>query len=245
MSSPRTNARPTPRARRSATGRRAPVPIARGAAGLPRTLGALLALALLAATPAFAAAAGTRPAATGGAPFGVPLHASELARVAGGTCTTCGGDGSGGGGGGTGSSGAPVKVGDPYWSTYRSATLSTSSSPATWERINNWSPTSSLDASFTVTFRKVRDVQFSGGYANYVKVSIGGEIDRTTSTQIGVVVPPMSYAKRYTRYVTERRQLYGRKYQDYSDGTRLVIDSSSGPYETVNTLTGVTTGSLP
>jgi hypothetical protein len=184
-------------------------------------------------------------AAAASATPGSPISAHDLATVTGGTCTTCDESNTGGGGGGgTGSSGSPVKVGSPYWSTYRSATLSVSNSPTTSDRINNWSSTTPMDAGFSYTFRQVRRVQFSGGYGSYIKAQIGGEVDISTTRSTSFTLQPMTYAKHFTRYVTERRQMYGRRYQDYSDGTRVVLGSDSGPYQTVRTVTGFVTGSL-
>lgn len=220
----------------------------------PRTLLATLAvLALLQVTGGLATAArsarATHPAspdpvADATAPgAAVPVPAAQLAALTGGTCTTCS-SGGGGGGGGTGSSGTLTPVGSPYWTTYRVDLTSSSYTPASLaSRINNWSNVT-ITGTFGYTRKVVRDVQFSGGYASFVSASVGGEVSMTTSASVSYPVPPMSYGKLYVKYYTARKTYYGHEYQDYNDGSRTIVDSDKGPYQSTSTVLGYVTGPL-
>jgi len=206
---------------------------------------ALLALALAAAAVSHAAVshAAVSHAAVSGTATGISaVPAGQLALVTGGTCTTCGG--SGGGGGGTGSSGSPVATGSPYWVTYRVTLDSSYYSPATLaSRVNNWSG-STITGSFGYTRKVVRDVQFSGGFASFVRASIGGEVSTSTSASVRYGVPPMSYGKLYVKYYTARKTYYGHRYQAFSDGSRSIIASDHGPLVSTTTVLGYVTGPL-
>jgi len=180
----------------------------------------------------------------------VRLPAAQLAAVTGGTCTTCSSDdgsstsGGGGGGGGTGSSGSLVPAGSPYWTTYRVVLTSSSYTPASLaSRINNWSNLT-INGTFGYTRKVVRDVQFSGGFASFVSASVGGEVSLSTSTSVSYPVPPMSYGKLYVKYYTARKTYYGHEYQDYNDGSRTIVASDSGPYQSTSTVLGYVTGPL-
>ncbi|MEJ2668650.1 MAG: hypothetical protein P8Z81_16415, partial [Deinococcales bacterium] len=149
-----------------------------------------------------------------------PLAPGELARVSGGTCTTCS-DGGGGGAGGTGSSGTPVPVGSPYWVTYRVSLDYASYTPATLaSMVDNWSK-SYIQGTFSYTRKVVRDVQFSGGFASFVRASVGGEVSMTTTASVSYPIPPSSFGKLYVKYYTARDTYYGHLYQGYSDGNRV------------------------
>ncbi|MEJ2358524.1 MAG: hypothetical protein P8Y13_10665, partial [Deinococcales bacterium] len=206
---------------------------------------ALLAAALLAATAQAAAApAGPAPAPHASSLVHAPRIAAQrigmdaLARITGGTCTTCSSGGSGGGGGGTGSSGSPTESGAPYWSTYRVTLDSTSTTPASLvNQINNYSD-QTINGTFEYTRTVVRDVQFSGGYADFVKASVGGEVSSSIRTSVTYPIAPRTYGKLYVKYRTERRTYYGRQYQDFNDGTRTVVDSDYGPYLSTTTVLG-------
>lgn len=193
-----------------------------------------------------AAIAAAAPHASPPAPT-VRVPADQLATVAGGTCTTCsddGGSSGGGGGGGDGSSGTPLPTGSPYWATYRVVLTSSSYTPASLaSRINNWSGVT-INGTFGYTRKVVRDVQFSGGFASFVRASVGGETSLSTSASVSYPVPPMSYAKLYVKYYTARKTFYGHQYQDYNDGTRVIVASDSGPYLSTSTVLGYVTGPL-
>lgn len=223
---------------------------------------ALLASAGLAATTARASAGGhLPPPARGGAgsvagPATAALDAAldvgarrvaqdDLARIHGGFCTTCSDGGSGGGGGGgTGSSGSPTATGSPYWETYRVSLSSSSTTPPSLvNKINNYSDYI-INGTFQYTRKIVRDVQFSGGYASFVKASIGGEVSQSTQTSVTYPIAPHTYGKLYVKYRTERRTYYGHQYQDFTDGTRTVVGSESGPYLSTSTVLGYVTGAL-
>jgi hypothetical protein len=169
----------------------------------------------------------------------------DLARIGGGFCTTCSdGGGGGGGGGGTGTSGSPTTTGSPYWETYRVSLTSSSTTPSSLvNKINNYSGLT-INGTFMYTRKVVRDVQFSGGYANLVRASIGGEVSRSTQTSVTYPIAPHTYGKLYVRYRTERRTYYGHEYQDFSDGTRTVVGSQSGPFLSTSTILGYVTGAL-
>ena len=169
----------------------------------------------------------------------------DLARIGGGFCTTCSdGGGGGGGGGGTGTSGSPTTTGSPYWETYRVSLTSSSTTPSSLvNKINNYSGLT-INGTFQYTRKVVRDVQFSGGYANVVRASIGGEVSQSTQTSVTYPIAPHTYGKLYVRYRTERRTYYGHEYQDFSDGTRTVVGSQSGPFLSTSTILGYVTGAL-
>lgn len=183
------------------------------------------------------------------APFtlATPLAARELGRVTGGTCTSCSDDSSGsggGGGGGTGSSGSPTARGTPYWETYRVTLDSTYETPAALvSKINNWSNLI-ISGTYEYTRTVVRDVKFSGGFASFVSASVGGEVRQSTTARVTYPIPPRSFGKLYVKYRTERRTYYGRQYQPMNDGSRTVVGSASGPYESTSTVLGYVTGAL-
>ncbi len=226
-----------------------PTPIARRRRAAAAALIALLVAiptALATAAPS-ARATAPRPAASAAAPLASAqaLTGAELAAIVGGTCTTCDDSGSsGGGGGGTGSSGSITASGTPYWETYLVSLNSTYDTPTYMvSRINNGSDVS-ITGSYQYTFRLVRDVKFSGGFASFVSASVGGEVSQSTTATVNYPIPPHSYGKLFVRYHTERLTYYGRKYQPMSDGSRVVVGRDSGPYETTSTVLGYVTGGL-
>lgn len=173
----------------------------------------------------------------------VRIGARELARISGGFCTNCS-SGGGGGDGGTGSSGAPTESGGAYWETYRVTLDSVYDSPETLvNKIDNWSSVT-INGTYDYTRTVVRDVQFSGGYADFVKASVGGEVSESYRTSVTYPIPPYTYGKLYVKDHTERRTYFGRQYQDFNDGTRTVVDSDSGPYLSTSTILGYVTGPL-
>ncbi len=227
-----------------------PVPVLLAVAILAFAIFAVVNLASTAhAATALAALPGTHHASgalDGSGIAGEHIALDDLARITGGFCTTCSSDGGGGGGGGggTGTSGSPTATGSPYWSTYRVSLNSSSTTPASLvNQINNYSG-QTVNGTFEYTRTVVRDVQFSGGYANFVKASVGGEVSSSTRTSVTYPIAPRTYGKLYVAYRTERRTYYGRQYQDFTDGTRTVVDSDSGPFLSTTTVLGYVTGGL-
>lgn len=202
------------------------------------SLFALLAVAaLLFAGAASGALAGAQPALQS-------VTVADQALVYGGGCTSsCNDDEDDDDSSGGGSS--PYAVGSAYWSQTGSTLLSRDSTAARLaDEFNNWA-SYDVRRSFSYTHRLVRSVEFTGGWANYFSASIGGEVNRTTSRSTTYSVPPMTKAKLYTRDVTRRSVVEGTKYQDYSDGSRRVVATDSGPYARTRTVTGFVTRSLP
>lgn len=101
-----------------------------------------------------------------------------------------------------------------------------------------------LSYAFEISERTVRSVGFSGGYADYFRLSIGGETDRTRTRRVEKVLDPYEALKVYQRQETRRYTVYGTRYQDYDDGSRRVVGESSGPYTTSVTKTGYVTYAL-
>jgi len=194
----------------------------------------LLALALLAlATHAAAAAAPDRP-----------LTASELTSVHGGTCgSSCDSDDTGGSSGSDDSDDADP-VGTAYWVEDRRVLRSSDRDPAELaDYMANRSDTS-LEHTFVYRYRLTRNIGFSGGYASYFSIKVGGEIDQTWERRATKVLKPWQVGKIYTSQQTDRYRTYGKKYQDYDDGSRKVINSDAGPYTRSWTRTSYVTYSL-
>ncbi len=124
-----------------------------------------------------------------------------------------------------------------------SLTSSSTTPSSLVNKINNYSGLT-INGTFQYTRKVVRDVQFSGGYANLVRASIGGEVSRSTQTSVTYPIAPHTYGKLYVRYRTERRTYYGHEYQDFSDGTRTIVGSESGPFLSTSTILGYVTGAL-
>lgn len=175
------------------------------------------------------AAAPSEPAAL------TPLPLAEQMSVSGGGCLTgCEDEGSS-------SSGA---VGSPYWQQTGRSLLSRGHSGAELgSKFNNYSD-QTVTKTFSYTRRVVRSVEFSGGWADAFTVKIGGEIDESTTDSVRYDIPPWHTGKLYYKHWTERYQVYGTKYQDYSDGSREVLDRDDGPYRTTFTETSYVTSSL-
>ena len=110
-------------------------------------------------------------------------------------------------------------------------------------QINNWSG-ATIAGTFGYTRKVGRDVQFSGGFASFVSASVGGEVSLTTSASVSYPVPPMSFAKLYVKYYTARQTFYGHQYQDFSDGSRVIVATDYGPYQSTSTVLGYVTGPL-
>lgn len=189
-------------------------------------------LALLTATLLGLTVFALSSAATGAAAPDATLAAAEEAGVSGGTC------GSSCDSGGSSSNDDPSPSGSSYWVTTNQNLRSYDRGVAELVyRYNNWS-NSDLNHEFTVQRRVSRSVGFSGGFADYFRVSVGGEINRTYSWTDRKVIGPYEGLKVYRRQETRRYDVYGTRYQDYDDGSRKVVGRSSGPYTTSNSVLG-------
>lgn len=169
-----------------------------------------------------------------------PLTTEEAATLTGGTCSTCGSGGS------TGSDtrDEPSPQGSAYWVTTRQSL--SSYDPGVAEivyRYNNYDDRE-LVHTYELERRVMRNVGFSGGYANYFRASIGGEVNTVTLQGMKKTLDPWEGLKVYRRQETRRYTVYGTRYQDYDDGSRRVVARSSGPYTTSNSVFGFVTYSL-
>lgn len=205
----------------------------------PSALAALAPLLLALAMLGFAA-----HAAAGVAPDR-PLTASELTAVHGGTCgSSCDSGDSGGSGGSSGSDDDPDPVGSAYWVEARRVLRSSDRDPAELADYMANRSNSPLEHTFVYRYRLTRHIGFSGGYASYFSVKVGGEIDQTWERRAKKVLDPWEVGKIYTSQQTDRYTTYGKRYQDYDDGSRKVITSTSGPYTRSWTRTSYVTYSL-
>lgn len=194
--------------------------------------------ALLAAALVGLAVLASFAAATSAPTADLQLSAAEEVAMFGGTC------GSSCDSGGSSSSDDPSPTGSAYWVTTNQALRSYDPGVAELVyRYNNWSSTN-LNHQFSVERRQARSVGFSGGFADYFRVSIGGEIDRTYRWTDSRVIGPYEGLKVYRRQETRRYDIYGTRYQDYDDGSREVVGRSSGPYTTSNSVVGFVSVSL-
>jgi hypothetical protein len=174
------------------------------------------------------------------------LQAPETLAVVGGTCSTCGS--SSGGGSGSGGRDAddddPGPTGSAYWVTTDQVLSSLDRGVAEIvHQHNNWDDRSLLHV-YEIERRISRSVGFSGGYADYFRTSIGGEVDRTTRHRMEKTLDPWEGLKVYRRQETRRYTVHGTRYQDYDDGSRRVVARSSGPYTTSHSVFGFVTYAL-
>jgi len=202
----------------------------------PATLVALvLALVLLLALSGRADAAAATDAR---------LAQAELVATTGGGCgSSC--DDDGGSSGGSGSDDDdPEPVGSSYWVTTSMVRRSVDPGVAQLiEHVNNYDDRS-LDHEFSYRHRTVRSVDFSGGYARFFTLSIGGETDRTVTRTLSKTIDPWESLKIYTRLQTTRYTVYGTRYQAYDDGSRKAVSRDSGPYRNATTVLGYVTNPL-
>lgn len=175
-----------------------------------------------------------------------PLSASELTSVHGGTCgSSCDSGGSDDSGGSSGSDGDDADpVGSAYWVEDRRVLRSSDRDPAELADYMANRSDSPLEHTFVYRYRLTRNIGFSGGYASYFSVKVGGEIDQTWERRATKVLKPWQVGKIYTSQQTDRYRTYGKKYQDYDDGSRKVINSDAGPYTRSWTRTSYVTNSL-
>lgn len=179
----------------------------------------LVAAALISAQLPLAALAGAAPA-------GISVAGTELLlSVSGGGCTSCHND----------SHPppnrppeAPRPVGNTYWELTRT------------QKVNTSHPGYQIVYSYRNVTPHVRQVNFSmserhafnwsitaGVPSSVVTASLGRSYDTTTTrTVTGAVTPGMRYIH-YLAHPTERYQHSFTRYQDWSDGSREVIDSGS------------------
>jgi hypothetical protein len=195
----------------------------------PRLLLAIVALLVVVAA--------SRPAV---ASVDAPLSTVEEASWFGGTCgSSC--DGGSSGSGSSSDDTEPSRVGTAYWVT--TSQVLSSYDPGVSEivhRYHNWDDRE-LRHRFEVERRVSRSVDFSGGYADYFRLSIGGEVDRTTKQTTEKVLDPYEGLKVYRRQETRRYTVSGARYQDYDDGSRRVVARASGPYTTSVSVVGYVT----
>jgi hypothetical protein len=111
------------------------------------------------------------------------------------------------------------------------------------EYVNNFDD-QPLRHEYSYRDRTVRSVDFSGGYARFFTVSIGGETDRTVTRTTSKTIDPWESLKVYSRLQTTRYTVYGARYQDYDDGSREVVSRDSGPYRYSTTVLGYVTNPL-
>ncbi len=197
----------------------------------------VLGIALVLAGPAFANQARSYTQA-------LALHAVDantLGTVTGGGCTTCDDEPED-------DDDVPVvvvEVGNPYWETYKKTVLSRSVTPSTLViKVNNYGTKNPIYETYGYTYKSSVSVGISGGYGSYVKASYGGERSISRHHETDLTVPPRSSAKVYVKYWTERLKEYGRRFQNYSNGTRVVLSSASGPVQRTWTEKGVVINSL-
>lgn len=171
------------------------------------------------------------------------LPTSETLTLYGGTCSTCG---SGGGGDSRRDSDRdePSPRGSAYWVTTDQVLSSLDRGVADIvHQHNNWDD-QPLIHTYEIERRVSRNVGFSGGYAEYFRASIGGEIDQTTRQRMEKTLDPWEGLKVYRRQETRRYTVHGTRYQDYDDGSREVVARSSGPYTTSHSVFGFVTYAL-
>lgn len=208
----------------------------RAAGALPRLRLTAFLLAVLFGLATIALAG---PMTSVDAPGGAWVGTAEAASTFGGTCgSSCDSGGNDDG------DDEPRRVGSSYWRTTDRVLRSYDPGVADLiEHLANYDDRP-LTYTFELSERTVRSVGFSGGYADYFRLSIGGETDRTRTRTVEKVIDPFEGLKVYQRQETRRYTVYGSQYQDYDDGSRTVIGTSSGPYTTSVTKTGYVTYAL-
>jgi len=189
---------------------------------VPAVLAPLLVLLAVLALAAHAAAAAAPDR---------PLTVSEATAVHGGTCgSSCDSDDSDDSGGSSGSDDGPDAVGSSYWVEDRRVLRSSDRDPAELTDYMANRSDSPLEHTFVYRYRLTRSIGFSGGYASYFSVKVGGEVDKTWERRAKKILDPWEVGKIYTSQQTDRYTTYGKRYQDYDDGSRKLVASDSGPY---------------
>ena len=179
-------------------------------------------------------------------PTFTPLSASELGSVLGGCWSNCDGDD----GGSSGSDEEeeddpePTKVGSPYWSyAYRSLIERPNvAGDLVWHRINStdspWGP-------FEVSYEHREKYNWSVGASvprSIVSAQLGGAYETLRTESVSFTIPARTYYKFFVAYPYERWRYYYKEYQDYSDGTRQVLDSGSATVYDMWTKTNLVQG---
>ena len=159
----------------------------------------------------------------------VPITGAELLSVLGGCWSNCDGEDDSSGSDEEEEDPEPTRVGSPYWS-YAYRTLIERPQVAgdlVWHRLNStdspWGP-------FEVTYQHREKHNWSVGASvprSIVSAQLGGEYETTRTASVSFTIPPMTYYKFFVAYPYERWRYYYKEYQDYSDGTRVVLDSGS------------------
>lgn len=177
----------------------------------------------------------------GPAPDARLAHADLVATMGGGCGSSCDDDG---GSGGSDEDDDPDPVGTAYWVTTSKVRRSVDPGVAQLiEHVNNYDDRP-LEHEYSYRHRTVRSVDFTGGYARFFTLSIGGETDRTVTRTLSKTIDPWEALKIYTRLQTTRYTVYGTRYQDFDDGSREVVSRDSGPYRYATTVLGYVTNAL-
>lgn len=173
----------------------------------------------------------------------VVLGESVLQLAQGGGCgSSCRRSRGASGGGARDFGSAPV--GRPYWITTSQRVLSVDPGVSVLIDYVTNRDDRPLDHAFSYQHTTVRSVGFSGGYANYFRASIGGEVRRTETRNLTKRIDPWESLKIYTRLETTRYRVSGTQYQDLANGGRKVIEHASGPYTTSLTRLGYVTNRI-
>lgn len=176
----------------------------------------------------------------------IPITGAELVTVLGGCWSDCDGDD----GGSSGSEeeeeedAQPTKVGSPYWS-YAYRTLIERPDVAgdlIWQRINStdspWGP-------FEVSYQYREKFNWSVGASvprSIVSAQLGSSYETSRTETVSFTIPAKTYYKFFVAYPYERWRYYYKEYQDYSDGTRAVLDTGSATVYDLWTRTNLVQG---
>ena len=198
--------------------------IGNGRHGAPQAFSKLLvALLLLAAQLIWPLVALAWPATV---PAFAPIEGAELVTVLGGWCTSCDDDDSSDE---EEEDSEPTATGSAYWEYAHRSLISRPdvAGDLIWHRVNStdspWGP-------FEVTYQHKEKFNWSVSASvprSIVSAQLGGayEVLRTLTEQF--TIPARTYYKFFVAYPYERWRYYYKKYQDYSDGSRTVLDSGS------------------
>lgn len=136
------------------------------------------------------------------------------------------------------------RTGSPYWVETRRSLNSRDSGRASLEDMVINRSSSPLDTEFSYRHRTVRRIDFGGGWGKAFSVKVGGERDVTRTRTLSKTLRPYQVGKIYTRLVMSRYTVRGAYYQDYTDGSRRKLRTSSGPYRRGHTVASYVTRSL-
>lgn len=186
----------------------------------------VVALLLLVAQLIWPLAALARPAARPGL---VPIAGAELLTVLGGCISNCDGDDDSSGSDEEQDDPDPTRVGYQYWEyDYRNLISRPDvAGDLVWHRINSsdspWGP-------FEVSYQHRETFNWSVGASvprSLVSAQLGSGYERVRTASVSFTIPAKTYYKLFVAYPYERWRYYYKEYQDYSDGSRKVVDSGS------------------